>query len=198
MIEMMVTPGILERAELRMTKFELKSGARSNQYGSERLRTLVGYIGEQVVAEWLNVWIIDDYDYDIKFLGHRYDVKTISCKSKPLASFEATVNSCEEGEQHRQDADYYIFVRLGLDLLGNRRTAWVVGYIPVDEFFERGRFVKKGQPLYPGKPAAQADATVLPISELRDPVELARMAGDDVSDAFQKYKQRRDQEGKEY
>jgi len=155
---------IRARARLR----EVPGERESNQFGSEASRTLLGYVGEEVCADWLGVEIGDFYDFDFVHRGVRFDVKTISCTSKPRPHYLATVNSCEDGKQHRQDTDNYLFLRI----LRKERLVWIVGFISADLFFKIGRFVRKGERLFEGQPALKADATVLEISKLQNPTGL--------------------------
>lgn len=150
----------------RSVRFDKKAAA--HQFGNDIQRTREGYIGEQVAADWLGVELLDEFDYDFIYKEQRFDVKTITAAGPPPWHFLATVNSCKPGRQHRQATDFYLFMRLRYD----SRLAWVVGFKSSRLFWEQGRFVPKGEPLFPGQLAEKADATVIEIRRLNAPERL--------------------------
>src|SRR5271157_3553526 len=84
-----------------------------------------GFIGERVVADYLDVKKANTYQYDLITKKEKtYDVKTKRCKSKPLMNY--TVSVCALNT--KQDCDDYIFVRIDNEL----KTAWILGYMPKD------------------------------------------------------------------
>ncbi|CAN0498136.1 unnamed protein product [Laminaria digitata] len=113
--------------------------------------------------EYLNITEdADTFNYDLRYKGKKIEVKTISCKFKPKRHYLATVNSHNLDGVHQQKADYYVFLRI----LNDKTKAWVLGCYPCSEFFENGEFVSKGKDFGTFK-FVKANATVLPISELR-------------------------------
>ena len=98
---------------------------------------LAGFIGERVVADYLGVKKDNTYEYDlINKRDKTYDVKTKRCKSKPLPEY--TVSVCALNT--KQKCDVYVFVRVNNEL----DTAWILGYMPKEEFYEKAKFCKKG------------------------------------------------------
>ena len=99
---------------------------------------LAGFVGERVVAEYLGVKKANTYEYDLITKKEKtYDVKTKRCKSKPLPDY--TVSVCALNT--KQDCDAYIFVRVDNEIT----TAWILGYMPKDEFYKQAKFCKKGE-----------------------------------------------------
>lgn len=98
---------------------------------------LAGFIGERVVADYLDVKKLNTYQYDLITKKEKtYDVKTKRCKSKPLPNY--TVSVCALNT--KQECDSYIFVRVTNDM----KTAWILGYMPKEKFYKRAKFCKKG------------------------------------------------------
>jgi len=149
---------MLSQAEKKVDKFEFNSGIGLSRFGSERERTLFGYLGEQMVMKFLNITKDDDdFEFDLTFKNNKIEVKTISCKFKPPKHFLCTVNSYDLSGVHQQEADYYIFCRI----LNEKSCGWILGYISCKEFFKNGTFVQKGSTAFPGQSFDKANATVM-------------------------------------
>ena len=134
-----------------------------SKFGSEKNRTIVGYIGEQMVMDFLKIKSLDDqFNFDLTYQGKRLEVKTISCKFKPFPHYLCTVNSHNLDGIHKQSADYYVFLRI----LNDQSKGWILGCIPCSEFFEKGKFIEKGSQVVKGVQFVKANATVLPINQL--------------------------------
>ena len=98
---------------------------------------LAGFVGERVVADYLGVEKENTYQYDlITKKAKTYEVKTKRCKFKPLPNY--TVSVCALNTNQKCDA--YIFVRVNNDI----KIAWIVGYMPKDDFYKKAKFCKKG------------------------------------------------------
>ena len=163
MIEMLITPNMIKAAEFKLNNIGSISTSELSKFGSEKDRILFGYIGERMVMDFLDLSIdIDDYQYDLMWYNHKIEVKAISCKFKPPEHFLATVNSHDLNGVHKQQADIYIFARIKND----KSIGWLVGYLPCNEFFLKGKFIPKGTQIADGVEFTKANATVLPISEL--------------------------------
>ena len=150
-----------DRAKAKYNKINIDPEKNKRRFASEGRRLLYGYLGEVVVIDYYGVDDIDDYEYDIVIGEHKVDVKSISCKFKPPEHYLATVNSCETEGEHRQDADFYIFVRIREDC----RIGWILGFIECDNFFKMSKFIEKGG-TYHGMKFDKANMNVLPISKL--------------------------------
>jgi len=98
---------------------------------------LAGFLGERVVAEYLNIEKENTYQYDLITKKEKtYDVKTKRCKSKPLPDY--TVSVCALNTS--QDCDAYIFVRVDNEMT----TAWILGYMPKKDYYKKAKFCKRG------------------------------------------------------
>jgi hypothetical protein len=133
MVEVTVKPqwkraALKEAEEMGSLKKSITKGA-GNQ---------AGFIGERVVADYLGVKKANTYQYDL-VNGQKektYDVKTKRCKFKPLPNY--TVSVCALNT--RQDCDAYVFVRVDNEM----KNAWILGYMPKEQFFKKAKFCKKG------------------------------------------------------
>ncbi len=159
--ELGIAPEILDIANKRIQRLNIKRRDLS-KFGSERERILIGYIGEQLVMQFLGIkHLNDEPDYDVMYDSHRLEVKSISCKFKPLPDFLCTVNSYDLNGVHKQDADFYIFTRIRND----KKVGWILGFIGCKDFFGIGTFIEKGTTIA-GVKFSKANATVILISQL--------------------------------
>ena len=88
-----------------------------------------------IKAEWSST-----HNYDIVAAGKRLEVKTKRGEAIPQPDFECSVNDYNTN----QDCDFYVFARALKDCV------YIIGYISPQEFYDRGRFAKKGD-LQPNK-----------------------------------------------
>lgn len=162
MKEIIINKEIIKRAEARLKDIGNSNETRINKFGSEKNRILIGYIGEEIIKEFLNIKSNSEtYEYDIVSKGKKIEVKTISCSFKPKLNYLCTVNSHDLNKVHKQDADYYIFLRINSDF----SKGWILGYIKCPDFFKKGTFVEKGEDFGAFR-FTKANATVLEIKEL--------------------------------
>jgi len=92
MIERNISKDILQSARNRVDKFSFGTTEKSF-FGSERHRTLIGYIGELMVMEYLKVERVDDeYNFDMIYKAKKLEIKSISCKFRPHLDYLCTVN----------------------------------------------------------------------------------------------------------
>lgn len=163
MIEIIITADMIKKSQDKADKVKFDANKNLNKFGSEKNRTLIGYLGEQLVLHHLKTATdVDDYEYDLLYNETKVEVKTISCKFKPRPDYLCTVNSCHDVGTHKQSADYYIFTRVLNDL----SVGWILGNIKCEDFFKKGKFIAKGSEAIAGISFDKANATVLPISEL--------------------------------
>ena len=162
MVELSVNKEIIKKANDRLNLITTKDN-RLSKFGSERKRIYEGYIGEEIIKKYLNInHVTDDYNYDlISNKGKRLEIKTVSCSFKPKLDYLCTVNSHSLDHIHKQNADYYIFIRL----LKDYTKAWILGWIECAKFFKIGTFVSKGKDFGKFK-FVKANATVLEINKL--------------------------------
>lgn len=132
MVEVKIKPQ-WKRAALKEAK-ELGSLKKSITNGAGNL---AGFVGERAVADYLEIEKNNTYEYDLVTKKEKtYDVKTKRCKSKPLPHY--TVSVCALNT--KQNCDAYIFVRVDNEIT----TAWILGYMPKEEFYKHAKFCKKG------------------------------------------------------
>jgi len=161
-IEVLITKDMIKAAQNRADKFSFNRKELS-KFGSEKERTIFGYLGEELIKNFLDIQVItDSYDYDMEYKGNKLEVKTISCKFKPLPHYLCTVNSHDINSMHKQNADYYIFTRI----INDKSIGWILGYMKCKEFFEKGNFVKIGTKIADGVNLDYAHATTLEINKL--------------------------------
>lgn len=133
MVEVVIKPqwkrtALKEAEELGALRKSITQGA-GNQ---------AGFLGEIAVADYLEVERENTFGHDLVGKKDRtYDVKTKRCKSKPLDNY--TVSVCALNT--KQNCDVYVFVRITVDL----KTAWILGYMPKEEFYKKAKFCKKGE-----------------------------------------------------
>lgn len=163
MIEITITQDTIDYASNKLEHVNTRDNLGLSKFGSERDRILVGYIGERIIMAHLGLKNDDDkYHYDlISSKGKKLEVKTITCKFKPKPDYWCTVNSHDLSGVYKQDADFYIFLRI----LNDYSKGWILGWISCEEFFEKGEFIPKGKDF--GKfQFVKANATILPINKL--------------------------------
>jgi len=114
---------------------------------------VAGRLGELALAEYLGVDLADEKDYDMIYKGEKIEVKTKRRTVKPAGYFDVSI---AETSRH-QAPDRYVFLSIeygGVDRSGgtgkkNKRynglkSIWLCGDILASEFFEKGRFLRKG------------------------------------------------------
>jgi hypothetical protein len=101
---------------------------------------LAGFIGEEIVNNFINGRIENTYDYDIICQGKTYDVKTKRCTSPPKTFYDCSVAAFNI----KQKCDKYVFVRVQYK---NEKygPAWILGCKDKKAYFENARKLKKGQ-----------------------------------------------------
>jgi hypothetical protein len=163
MIEIPITQYLLDKTEERYANIPLRNEQRLHRFGSEMKRIFIGYLGETLVINYFRIPIVDSYEFDIILFGEKIDVKTISCKFKPPSYYLCTVNSCDLNGIRKQKADKYMFVRV----LEDYSKGWILGDIRCEEFFNKGKFIRKGE-TYAGIHFRKSNAYVLPINQLNE------------------------------
>lgn len=165
MIEILITQDIIDHASTKLEHVNTRDNLGLSKFGSERSRILVGYIGERILMKYLGLKNDNDkYHYDlISNKDKKLEVKTITCKFKPKPDYWCTVNSHDLSGVYKQNADYYIFLRI----LNDYSKGWILGWISCEEFFKKGEFIPKGKDF--GKfQFVKANATILSINELNE------------------------------
>jgi hypothetical protein len=169
MVEIIISKEMISKATQRVDKFQFDESKGMSRFGSEKERTLFGYLGEEMVIQYLKIDVAEeDYEFDLLYRSKKMEVKSVSCKFKPPSHYLCTVNSYDLSGVHKQEADYYIFCRI----LNDKSKGWILGFIECDQFFKKGTFVPKGSNVFPGQRFDKANATVMRIEELRPVKDL--------------------------
>lgn len=129
---------------------------------------MAAFVGEAVVAEYLTAgngctveWN-NTYDYDITSDGVKIDVKTKRRNVPPLPHYDCQVPELNT----TQKCDCYVFVSISYD----NKTAWILGFMPKNEFYARAKFRAKGS--YDGAWQVKSSCYYVPVSVLRPIEEL--------------------------
>jgi hypothetical protein len=96
-----------------------------------------GFLGEIMVADFLQCQKKNTMDYDLLHGDIRIDVKTKACTSTPRLSYDCSVAAMNT----TQKCDYYVFVRV----LKNMKIGWILGYKSKDDYYKEAKFIKKDE-----------------------------------------------------
>ena len=135
MIEIEITQKMKERAWRKAREMGKINNSITKGDGN-----IAGFLGEEIANELIKGDINNTYDYDIIKDGITYDVKTKRCTSKPKPYYECSVAAFNT----KQKCDYYVFVRIE-NIKGKWNRAWVLGMFDKEQYFQKARFLKKGQ-----------------------------------------------------
>jgi hypothetical protein len=137
------TPEQIELAHKRAEKFK---GLESSFTRGEK--SAVGCLGEIIIYTHFPYKYVAEtefgpnYNADVEKGGLLWDVKTATCKSPPIKSYEGSVTEKMKGDRVINQGCYgYIFCRA----LEDFSILWVLGKIRRDLFFQKAYFVKEGQ-----------------------------------------------------
>ena len=122
---------------------------------------LSGILGEYIVHQHLpnSLWK-NTYDYDLIEDGKKIDIKTKRSKYEPLEFYDVAI---AETSLH-QDCDEYIFVTI----LNDMSKAWIVGGMKHKKYFEKARYMKKGEIDPSNNFTVKANCYNLQIKELEE------------------------------
>lgn len=98
---------------------------------------LAGFVGEVVMAEVLDARHANTYDSDLLWNDISIDVKTKRTTVAPKDYYECSIAAYNT----KQNCDLYAFCRVN----ANMDTLWFLGMIPKETYFQKARFLKKGQ-----------------------------------------------------
>ena len=99
---------------------------------------IAGFIGEEIVLNYIDAERINSYDYDLQLSdGRKIDVKTKRTTVKPRTNYDCSVASFNT----KQKCDLYIFCRV----LNDMSKGWILGYKDKEKYFNQARFMKKNQ-----------------------------------------------------
>lgn len=131
----------------------------------------VGFIGEEFVKKFLipegeEVEEGNHYDYDFKYKGVRYEVKTKQTTVQPKSNYDCSIANFNPN----QKCDIYIFARL----YEFWEKGWILGWLTKEEYFEKAVFLKKGDIDPSNNYVVKADCHNVKISELHDIKDLIK------------------------
>ncbi len=123
-----------------------------------------GFLGEIVVADSLGIERLPTKDYDMALDdGRTVDVKTKRTTVVPKEYYDCSIASTST----HQKCDYYVFTRCAKD-----GTLYILGDCGREDYFNRARFLKKGEQDGDNGYIVRADCYNLPISELTNELGL--------------------------
>ena len=123
-----------------------------------------GFLGEIVVSDLLGIDREATKDYDMVMSdGRTIDVKTKRTTVIPKKYYDCSIASTST----HQNCDYYVFTRCMKD-----GTIYILGDCGKDDYFNRARFLKKGEQDGDNGYVVRADCYNLPISELTNELSL--------------------------
>lgn len=158
MIEVQITKDMLYEAQDKASELGILNHSILMGKGN-----FTGFLGEQVALKVLGGEWCNTYNYDIILDGKRIDVKTKQTTVKPLPHYECSVAAYNT----KQDCDEYAFVRV----LKDYTVGWFLGSIPKKEYFEKARFLRKGDIDPSNDFTVRADCYNLSIDSLGDTYE---------------------------
>jgi hypothetical protein len=156
MIELNITKEMIESCKEKANEIGKLKNSITRGEGN-----LSGILGEYIVHQNLpnSLWK-NTYDYDLIDDGKKIDVKTKRSKYKPLDFYDVAI---AETSLH-QKCDEYVFVTI----LNDMSKAWIVGRMDHEEYFERARYMKKGQVDPSNNFTVKANCYNLQIKELEE------------------------------
>tara|TARA_Y100000296_G_C4985864_1_gene162951 strand:- start:35 stop:526 length:492 start_codon:yes stop_codon:yes gene_type:complete len=125
---------------------------------------IIGFLGEIIVANYLNIILKNTYDYDLVYKNKKIDVKSKRVTTPPKAYYECSIAALNT----KQKCDLYVFTRIKNDL----SAGWILGYLEKDKYLKDSKFLKKGEIDLDNNWKVITDCYNLPINKLKDIEEL--------------------------
>ena len=133
MIEIEIQKHHIDKAKAMADDMGILNNSIMNGKGN-----IYGFLGEIILSEILNLKQCNTYDYDLVTPnGKTVDVKTKKTKMKPLPYYECSIAAYNT----TQSCDYYAFCRID----NSMNYLWFLGIIDKTLYFNKARFLKKGQ-----------------------------------------------------
>ena len=137
MIEVKITPKILQEAEERNKKYHLLFGNSGTHRSDKQRQRMTGYLAEVSIHNiFPSFKYSENYVVDFIRQNNTFDSKAQGCNTKPLNYFSATLYE----EQKHRNVDYYIFSRVKNDF----SIVWICGIISKKKFFRIADLKKSG------------------------------------------------------
>jgi hypothetical protein len=132
MIEIEITKEMQYRAQLKAQEMGTLNNSITSGEGS-----FAGFLGETMVANYIDAKIVNTYDYDLLFMDNlKIDVKTKRTDVKPKPYYECSVADFNT----TQNCDWYVFTRVSNSCL----RGWILGFLPKKAFYKKAVFCRKG------------------------------------------------------
>jgi len=146
----------LHMAMILAKKLQALNGSITGGAGS-----LAGTLGEVMAHVYLpGSELKSTKDYDLIYKGFTIDVKTKRTTMnfvKP--NYEASIANWNPS----QKCDFYLFARVNMAL----HKGWFLGFLAPDEYYEKAKFLKKGDVDPSNNFTVKADCWNVPYSEMR-------------------------------
>jgi len=156
MIQVEITTSMLEMAKKKANELGVLKNSITGGQGN-----LAGFVGEEAVLSLIGGKLVNTKDYDhLSHDGVTSDIKTKRCSTPPCPHYECSIADFNT----TQKCDKYIFVRV----LNDFSKAWVLGELPKNEYFEKAKFLERGQFDPSNNWKCKADCYNVPISELNE------------------------------
>tara|TARA_R100001530_G_scaffold120792_1_gene88105 strand:- start:49 stop:540 length:492 start_codon:yes stop_codon:yes gene_type:complete len=120
---------------------------------------VIGFLGEILVANHLDITLDNTYDYDLIFNGKKIDVKSKKVSSSPRGHYECSVAALNT----KQKCDLYVFTRIKNDL----SEGWILGCLEKEKYLTTSKFLKKGSIDPDNNWEVSTDCYNLPINKLK-------------------------------
>ena len=159
MIEVEITEDMKKRAWKKAREMGVINNSIMNGDGN-----IAGFLGEEVANYVLCGIINNTYDYDIVTDDITWDVKTKRCTSPPKPYYDCSVANYNT----KQKCDNYVFVRIE-NKNGRWGRAWVLGWLPHDEYYKKARKLTKGEIDPSNGFVVRADCHNVAIKDLNKP-----------------------------
>lgn len=137
MIEVIITPKMIQEAEYRNSQFYKKYKNLGTHRIDKKRQRITGYLAEIAIKS-----IFPNFEYslsdDVDFILNKktFDVKAQGCNTKPKDNYVGTLYQ----EQDTREVDYYIFTRVKND----SSVVWIMGFISKTDFLKKAILVEKG------------------------------------------------------
>ena len=133
MEEILITKDMINKAKTKANQMGKLNNSITKGQGN-----IAGFLGEEIVLNYLNDNDNNSYDYDLVLKdGRKVDVKTKRTTVKPRTNYDCSVAAFNT----KQKCDVYIFCRI----LNDMSRGWILGYKDKKDYFDEARFMKKNQ-----------------------------------------------------
>jgi hypothetical protein len=157
MIKIRVSPEIVKQAKKEAVAMGIPKNSITRGEGN-----VAAIIGEIEIAQYIGARFERTFDYNMILGNTRIEALAKRCSGAPDSSFACSVNIT----QMKKQCDWYAFARVLYDY----STAWILGYLPHDEYYKVSTFYNEGD-IDPDDPRGEytfkADCFNLHISELK-------------------------------